>query len=98
MGPEPLKRSTPFVSSVYEKIVGYRAVRATSLHKTQLNLSNFRVVFITAKNSLRAKNIVETSQEGGDVRMFLAGMLQDIEDPLTYLFTTGRNEKTTLLL
>jgi hypothetical protein len=46
MGSEPLKRSTPFVSSVYKKVVGYRAVRDTLLHTTQLILKNFIVIFM----------------------------------------------------
>lgn len=97
MGQEPQRRASHYTSSIYKKIVAYRAVQNTSIHKTQLNLPNFRVLFITSKNSLRAKNLMQTSQEGGASSMYLFGVLQDITNPFDYFWTTGKEGHIKLL-
>jgi hypothetical protein len=63
MGTEPLSRDTHYVSSIYKKVVGYDAIYHASLHKTQLNFSTFRVLFLTSRNIGRANLLLETSRE-----------------------------------
>jgi hypothetical protein len=97
MGTEPQKRATSFTSSIYKKAVGYVAIQETGLHKTHLNIPGFRVPFVTTKNTLRARNIMETTREVKATKGFLFGVLREIEDPFTYEWLTGQNLKIDLL-
>lgn len=97
MGLEPLKRATPLTSSIYKKVVGYHAIQNTSLHKSQLNIPGFRVLFVTNKNALRQQNLMKTSQELKPTVGFLFAVLRKIEDPYTYEWFTGKGGHTTLI-
>lgn len=97
MGLEPLKRVTSFTSSIYKKVVGYHAIQNASLHKSQLNIPGFRVLFVTNKNTLRQQNLMHTSQELKPTAGFLFAVLREIEDPYTYEWLTGKGGRTTLI-
>lgn len=94
---QPHSRPTPWASSVRRKHVVYDGVFDQELHKKQLNIPNFRVLFITTKGIDHAKNIIEETRINQGKNIFYSGVLKDIEDPFTYLWETRTGEKKTLL-
>ena len=94
---QPHSRPTPWASSVRRKHVVYDAVFEQGLHMKQLNIHNFRVLFITTKGREHAKNIIEETRINNGKNIFYAGVLKDIEDPFTYLWETRTGEMKTLL-
>jgi hypothetical protein len=94
---QPLSRPTPSGSSIRKKHVVYDAVLEQALHKKQLNIPNFRVLFGTNKGRDRAKNIIEETRATGGKNIFYSGVLKDIEDPFAYQWETRTGELKTLL-